>query len=121
MIAKRKLAEQVLTLWDRLVYGCIAAMFGVIVGFVSAVLAFFAIGHSNWNIVPFSAVFFLGIGFLHGAFVGDFVGDALTRLFGIGAAEAGIPPEGLKGSQGRLAVALIVAYLAGVVLLVWRA
>jgi hypothetical protein len=87
----------------------------------SAALALLTTSHSSWNIVPFSAVFFLLVGFVRGAFVGDFVGDALTLLFGIGAAEAGIAPSDLKGPQGRLAIVLIVIYLGCVVLLVLRA
>ena len=121
MTRNRKHIDPTLTLWDRLVYGCIGAMFGLVIGCGSAALALFTTGHSSWNIVPFSAVFFFLVGLVRGAFVGEFVGDTLTLLFGIGAAEASIAPDGLKGPQGRLAIALVVVYLAGVVLLAWRA
>lgn len=118
---KRKHVESALTLWDRIVYGGIAAMFGLTIGCGSAVLALRTTGHFSWNIVRFSAVFFFLVGFVRGAFVGDFVGDALTLLFGIGAAEAGIAPSGLKGPQGRQAIVLIVVYVAWVVVLALRA
>nr|WP_295785233.1 hypothetical protein [Rhodoferax sp.] len=121
MINNRKHVDPALTLWDRLVYGSIAAMFGLVIGCGSALLAFFAVGHSSWNIVLFSAVFFFLVGFVRGAFVGDFVGDTLTLLFGIGATEVDVAPTDLKGPQGRLAIGLIVVYAACVLVLVGRA
>ena len=114
-----------MTTWDRVVYGAIAAAFGAILGAVAAVMVAFGL-HAHaiaWSIAQFSADYFFAVGFVRGPDGGFFVGDALSALAAMGAAEVGgIPserPSAEKPDSGS-SVYLLVVWLLVVAVLAWR-
>lgn len=117
--ARRRPVDKPLTVGDRLDYGCIAAFAGLVIGAAAALVVLFFVGSSSWGVVAFSVLYFFAVGFVQGPAAGDFAGDALTVVTGAGAATAAVALEGLEEPKGRTAIALVVVYVAGVVLLAW--
>jgi hypothetical protein len=119
--------DKPLAVWDRIVYGAIAAVFGALLG-LGACLCLFVVFHGNmpvrW-IVLASAVYFYVVGFVRGSNAASLTGEALTVVGGAAMAEAGAYPGNLQNSNSPWSSwsspVLLVAWGAMVCLIAWRA
>ena len=114
-----------LSIPDRIVFGAISALIGVALGAVAALLAAVALDTSPpvRVVLIFSAAYFFCVGAVRGADAGFFVGEAMSALGAIGAAEAGMMPgnalEHDKPSAWR-SIWLLGVWLLLVSFITWR-
>ena len=122
--AASPITERRLSLWDRLVFGCLSAAVGALLGGAVALVLMFVLepGAFNSLLVLFSAGFFLAVGVARGAFAGEFVGEALAYAFSFVAAGGHVavdPRTQAKTGSPFSSVWLLVVYAAGVVAVGW--
>lgn len=112
-----------LTIWDRTVFGSIAAFFGAGVGVVVAVPAMLLRDPPAYNtlIVLFSGLFVFVVGAVRGSVAGEFIGEALSWLCTIivagSVALGGGVPTSTNNPPVPVSLWLLVAFVVGVVLL----
>ena len=71
---------------DRIAYGAIAMVFGVLLGSVAAIFLVFEFDTAFlWQVVVFSALFFFAVGFVRGADAGSFAGQSLGAAVAVAA------------------------------------
>jgi hypothetical protein len=124
-------SQDVSTTADRVQFGLISAVFGVVVGALGAlvVLGLFAFfGHAlpfNRWMVGFSAAFFFLVGFARGSEAAETVVDSFVTAAAVGLGAIGIAEAGgnlLPGDFGwRSSLWWTIAYFSGMVLLAWFA
>jgi hypothetical protein len=115
-----------LSIWDRIVFGSIAALVGGVLGLLAAVLGAVAFDSPPaWRtVLTFSLVFFFCVGAARGPDAGFLMGEALSAIGGIGAAEAGVAlgdTEGHDKPRSWRSAWLLGTWLAVVAVLTWRA
>ncbi len=77
---RKVFAVEKLSILDRIEYGCVAAMIGLLLGAAIAIAVFLSTGSANWYTIIFSAVFLFLLGCFRGKRAGDFLGRALGSL-----------------------------------------
>ena len=115
-----------LTVSDRLVYGAIAAAFGVLLGLGASLCLLFAVHEGlpfRW-IVLASAAYFFFVGAARGPDAAFFTGEAITAVGGVALAEAGAIP-GTERNSSRWgswsSPVLLLVWIAIVGVLAWKA
>jgi hypothetical protein len=108
-------------MWDRIVFGCIAAGAGALLGAALALVLMFLVNPHAFNVmlVLFSAVFFFSVGWSRRAAAGEFVGEAIA--YGMSFVAAGghvdLDPRTQARNGSRSSGWLLVVYCMGLVLL----
>jgi hypothetical protein len=110
---------------DHLVFGCIAAVLGTVVGVVAAVVfLMFGAAHGlgfDVRVVFFSTLYFFAVGFLRGAAAGEVFGEGTAYFVSFLAAAGKVAVDARTSSRTGTSRAssgwIIVLYLAGLALL----
>jgi hypothetical protein len=120
--------KHVLTSWDRVVYGVIAALFGSLLGLGAALCLFFVFydGLSFPWMVLVSAVYFFVIGAIRGPDAGFIVGEAFSAITGVAAAEAGFaantaPSANSQQSSTWKSPVLLALWVLIMLFVAWKA
>lgn len=114
-----------LSVWDRIVFGAIAAAFGCLLGLGAALCGFFAFDGSppvRWMVLA-SAVYFFAVGLVRGPEAGFLAGETLGALASVAAVEAGAVPGTFDSSQqpeSWKSPALLVVWAVIMILMAWR-
>jgi hypothetical protein len=119
--------DKPLSAWDRMVYGAIAAAFGVLLSLGACVCLLFAFSGTppvRW-IVLSSAVYFFIVGAVRGARAADLTREAATVVGGVAMAETGAIPGATGNSDSMWSAwsspVLLCTWLALVGILTWWA